>query len=155
VLGRRQLGRHGLGPGLCTLNDSFPARSGDDATLVFASPSGSDPPTTKAEIADYLEEVRALPAVTGPRIAYDQPEQVSPRGVAFTTVTSDGADATIESSVALMQELAAPLRAGGVTTEFRRRVVPDRRRPQLRGLQLLAGVSLRPVRRPASSKRRP
>jgi RND superfamily putative drug exporter len=100
------------------LNESFPGRSGDDATVVFAAKSGFDAPATKAEIERYLDELAALPAVTDLGSPYDHPTQVSPRGVAFATITLDGEDATIEDSVTRVQELAAPLRADGVVTEF-------------------------------------
>jgi RND superfamily putative drug exporter len=43
------------------LNESFPARSGDDATVVFAAPSGFGAPATKGAIEHYLDEVRSLP----------------------------------------------------------------------------------------------
>jgi RND superfamily putative drug exporter len=122
------------------LDESFPRRSGDDATVVFASPTGLDAAATRTEVEGYLRDVAALPGVTDLGSPYDNPVQISPKGVAFATLTLDGDDATIEAAATRMQELAGPLRADGITTEFGGGWFQTGGVPNSEGFGLLAAV---------------
>jgi putative drug exporter of the RND superfamily len=122
------------------LNESFPARSGYDATVVFAARDGFQAAATKTEVRRYLAEVTGLPGVTDVASPYDNPVQISPRHVAFATVSLDGDDSTIAATAARMQELAAPLRADGVTTEFGGGWFQSGSVPNSAGVGLLAAV---------------
>ena len=62
------------------LKDRFPARSGEDADLVFETSAGIASPATRTKIEGLLAEVATIPGVVGVESPYDAPANVSPDG---------------------------------------------------------------------------
>ncbi len=62
------------------LKDRFPARSGEDADLVFETSAGISSPAAKVKIDGLLAEVAAIPGVVGVESPYDSPGSISQDG---------------------------------------------------------------------------
>jgi RND superfamily putative drug exporter len=92
------------------LAKEFPARSGDDATIVFA-----DVTRDRAAVDTYLAQVAAVPGVSAV-----EPLQISPGGqVAIAPFTlANGPDDEPGDAAARVEDLADPLERAGVDVEF-------------------------------------
>ena len=104
------------------LKDRFPARSGEDADLVFETPAGIDNPATRTKIEGLLTDVAAVPGVVGVESPYDSPANISRDGtiaravVRWSTVGFDVKRASLQQFLGLVDEAdGADLRveAGG------------------------------------------
>ncbi len=105
------------------LKANFPSESGGTADIVFKAPQGVDDPAVQQPMQDYFAKVKALPHVASLTDPYEDTQgapQISQDGtIAFASV-----EFTVESQdipkaeVLKMEDLAGPVKAGGVQVEF-------------------------------------
>lgn len=65
---------------LDVLQDRFPSRAGEDADLVFESAKGFEDPEIRAQIDGLLNEVAAIPGVSGVESPFEYPGYISQDG---------------------------------------------------------------------------
>jgi putative drug exporter of the RND superfamily len=118
---------------------SFPSKSGDGATVVFAVPDGGVASKRDA-IEAFVNDARKIDRVTGAMSPFETDGQISDDGtIAFASIDFDPARAT-QPAIAPLLARAGPLRAAGVQTEFGGNWFVEGGIPATEGLGLIAAA---------------
>jgi putative drug exporter of the RND superfamily len=118
---------------------SFPSKSGNGATVVFAVPDGGVE-TKRAAIEAFVNDARTIDRVTEVVSPFEADGQISEDGtVAFASIDFDPDRAT-QPAVSPLLARAGPLRAEGVQTEFGGNWFVEGGIPATEGLGLIAAA---------------
>ncbi|HEY8171693.1 MAG TPA: MMPL family transporter, partial [Dehalococcoidia bacterium] len=128
------------------LHDRFPARSGDNADLVFEAPAGVNDPAVRPRIERLIEETRAIDGVASVESPYDDTRFISKDGtvarakVVWTTESNE----VKSSSLHQFLGLADNAKRDGLTVEAGGQVVARNEQPAFGSefLGLLAAVAI-------------
>jgi len=116
------------------LQQRFPGRAGEAATIVVSAPAGLDDPRVQSRVRALLAELAALPDVVGVSSPYESPGAISPDrtiariSVQYSKTAFDVDESSARALMDLRQQSSTPdfqVEAGGAIVWFSERRPPE------------------------------